>query len=177
MAIDPYPSQLVGAYALNDGTRILIRPIRPEDAALERSFVNSLSDRSRYLRFMYFFKQITPELLARFTQIDYDREMALVAIVQSDGEERQIAVARYATFPDGGGCEFAIVVADEWHGRGIATELLRRLIAIARDRGLEIMQGIVLRENRDMVALARSLGFVEETVGDDPTLVLVTLRL
>jgi len=177
MTIRRYPSRLASTYVLADGTRIAIRPIRPEDAALERAFVNSLSDRSRYLRFMYFLKRITPEMISRFTQIDYDREMALVAIVQSDGEERQIAVARYASFTDDRGCEFAIVVADDWHGRGIASELLRRLIEIARDRGLEVMQGIVLRENRDMIALARNLGFEEETVREDPSLVRVTLRL
>jgi acetyltransferase len=177
MAIHPYPSRLVRDFVLDDGARIAIRPIRPEDAVLEREFVNSLSERSRYLRFMYALKEITPEMLSRFTQIDYDREMALIAVAGAGAAEKQLAVARYVDYRDGRGCEFAIVVADEWQGRGIATELLKRLIDLARDRRLETMEGIVLRENRDMIALARSLGFEQSAVADDPKVVLMTLRL
>jgi acetyltransferase len=177
MAIHPYPNKLVGKHLLADGTRITIRPIRPEDALLEREFVNGLSDRSRYLRFMHALKEITPQMLSRFTQIDYDREMALVALTASGGHERQIGVARYVTNPDGRGCEFAIVVADDWHQKGIATQLLKRLVDVARDRRLERMDGIALRENRDMIALARSMGFEQRSFPDDAKLVLMSLRL
>ncbi len=177
MAIHPYPSKLTAGHVLMDGTRVTIRPIRPEDAVLEREFVDGLSERARYLRFGYHLKRITPEMLSRFTQIDYDREMALITLVGRPGSEKQIAVARYASYPDGRGCEFAIVVADEWQGRGLATELLRRLIEIARDRGLELMEGLVLRENENMIALAEDLGFERRAVPDDPELVLITMRL
>jgi acetyltransferase len=177
MAIHPYPSRLVRDHVLDDGTRIAIRPIRPEDAVLERAFVNSLSERSRYFRFMYALKEITLEMLSRFTQIDYDREMALIAVAGTGSGEKQVAVARYVDYRDRRGCEFAIVVADEWQGRGIATELLKQLIDTARDRRLETMEGVVLRENRDMIALARSLGFEQSAVADDPKVVLMTLRL
>jgi acetyltransferase len=79
MAIHPYPAALVNTVMLGDGTPVTIRPIRPEDAAIERDFVNALSEQSKYLRFMYALKEITPAMLSRFTQIDYDREMALIA--------------------------------------------------------------------------------------------------
>ena len=177
MAIHPYPSKLVDEYRLLDGTYITIRPIRPEDAETEREFVDDLSERSRYLRFMYSLKNLTTQMVSRFTQIDYDREMALIALVDVDGRDRQIAVARYITNPDGRSCEFAIVVADDWHGKGIATELLRRLIDIARDRRLEEMVGIVLRENKGMIALAKELGFDQQRSPDDPSIVIMSLRL
>jgi acetyltransferase len=177
MPIHPYPSNLVGEHTLIDGTRLRIRPIRPEDAVLEREFVDGLSDRSRYLRFMSVLKSITPQMVSRFTQIDYDREMALIALVDVDERERQIAVGRYVTNPDGRTCEFAIVVGDEWHNRGIATELLRRLIDVARARGLDRMDGIVLRENKGMIALAKELGFEQQSVADDPQVVTMSLGL
>ena len=177
MAIHPYPSKLVYEHRLLDGTYITIRPIRPEDAETEREFVDGLSERSRYLRFMYSLKNITTQMVSRFTQIDYDREMALIALVEVDGRERQIAVGRYVTNPDGRSCEFAIVVADDWHGQGIATELLQRLIDIARDRRLEEMVGIVLRENKGMIALAKDLGFEQLRSPDDPGVVIMTLKL
>jgi acetyltransferase len=177
MAIHPYPSKLVYEHRLLDGTYITIRPIRPEDAATEREFVDGLSERSRYLRFMYSLKNITTQMVSRFTQIDYDREMALIALAETGGRERQIAVGRYVTNPDGRSCEFAIVVADDWHGKGIATELLQRLIDIARDRRLEEMVGIVLRENKGMIALAKELGFDQQRSPDDPGVVIMTLNL
>ena len=176
MAIHPYPSQLVAEHRLPDGTNVEIRPIRPEDAESERAFVNGLSERSRYLRFMYALKEITPQMVSRFTQIDYDREMALIALVDSGAAQRQIGVARYVVYPDGRGCEFAVVVADDWQQRGIATELLRRLIEIARGRRLERMDGIVLAENRGMLVLAKELGF-EQGTARDPGLVQMSLRL
>jgi acetyltransferase len=126
---------------------------------------------------MYSLKEITPELVSKFTQIDYDREMALIALVGDGPSERQIGVGRCVDFRDGRGCDFAIVVADDWQGKGIATELLQRLIDIARDRRLEYMEGIVLRENRNMIELAKNLGFEAGAVPEDQTLVAITLRL
>jgi acetyltransferase len=177
MAIHPYPNKLVDEHVLLDGTRLTIRPIRPEDARLEQKFVDGLSERSRYLRFMYALQNITPEMVSRFTQIDYDREMALIAQVADEGVEEQIAVARYVTYPDGRGCEFAIVVGDQWHHKGIATELLKRLIDIARDRRLDQMDGVVLRENKGMIDLAKELGFEQHSSPHDPNVVLMSLRL
>ncbi|MEJ2088043.1 MAG: bifunctional acetate--CoA ligase family protein/GNAT family N-acetyltransferase, partial [Gammaproteobacteria bacterium] len=177
MAIHPYPADLLKTLVLAEGTRVEIRPIRPEDAVIERSFVNGLSDRSRYLRFMHGVRELPPEMLSRFTQIDYDREMALIAVIEQDGMERQIGVARYASLPEPGVCEFAIVVADDWQGRGLARELLLALIEIARERRFETMRGDVLRQNTRMREFVRSLGFELFEVPNEPEILQVQLRL
>jgi acetyltransferase len=177
MAIHPYPEQLVGEWTASDGTRVVVRPIRPEDAQIERAFVASLSAQTRYLRFMGSLKDLTPAMLARFTQIDYDREMALIAVVRSAEAERQVGVARYVVYPSGASCEFAIVVSEDWHGRGLARELMRRLIEVARERGLLSMTGQVLAENPRMLKLAAELGFVERDSPEDSAVREVRLAL
>jgi acetyltransferase len=177
MAIHPYPRDLVMSKELNDGTRLTIRPIRPEDAIIEREFVNGLSQQSRYFRFMYSLTELTPLLLSRFTQIDYDREMALIAVVDDNGRERQVGVARYYTMPDQSSCEFAIVVADEWQNRGIARRLMKALVEAARSRRFTRMAGLVLVENRRMIGFVKSLGFRTEVSAEDPNLMDVVLDL
>jgi acetyltransferase len=177
MAIHPYPRSLVEAVDLADGTHVTIRPIRPEDAVIEREFVSDLSERSRYFRFMYALTELTPELLSRFTQIDYDREMALIAVVESDGGEVQVGVARYNTLPDPASCEFAIVVGDEWQNRGIARSLMVALVKAARSRRYATMIGTVLKENTRMLRFTKSLGFTSEVDPEDPKLMIVTLDL
>ena len=121
--------------------------------------------------------ELTPRMLARFTQIDYDREMALIAVVEANGRETEIAVTRYVTNPDGKSCEFAIVVADEWQQRGIGHRLMERLMETARNRSLEIIEGEVLANNQEMLRLAVDLGFTITLWEDDPTVKHVSRRL
>ena len=116
-------------------------------------------------------------MLARFTQIDYDREMALIAVTQSGGEEQEIAVARYIINPDGNSCEFAVVVGDAWARKGIGTQLMRQLIDVARGRGLNTMEGEVLANNRPMLDMARNLGFSILPSQDEPSVMLVSKQL
>jgi len=116
-------------------------------------------------------------MLARFTQIDYDREMALVAVDSSLGVDRQVAVARYIRLPDGRSCEFAIVVADAWQGRGLGRLMMARLIEVARARGVATMVGWVLTANRGMLELVARLGFETAPDSEDPQNRKVTLRL
>ena len=110
------------------------------------------------MRFQSGLKSLTPAMLARFTQIDYDREMAFIAVREEGEAEREIAVARYITMPDGRTCEYAIVVADAWQGRGLGRLMMGRLIGVARDRGLEAMIGFVLARNDSMLRLVRRDG-------------------
>jgi acetyltransferase len=150
----------VQRWHLPDGTPVTVRPIRPEDAAIEQAFVRGLSERTRYFRFMQAVHELTPQMLVRFTQIDYDREMAFIAVVENDqGNERQVAVARYTTNPDQRSCEFALVVADEWQGLGIATHMMQSLMQVARNRGIRLMEGEVLADNMNMMSLMRRLDF------------------
>jgi acetyltransferase len=177
MAIHPYPKEHVQRVDLSDGTEMTIRPIRPEDAIIERNFVNGLSERSRFFRFMYALSEITPEALSRFTQIDYDREMALIAVINENGKEKQIGVARYYTLPDHSSCEFAIVIADDWQARGVARRLMAALVESARSGRHTRMIGTVLTENRRMLKFVETLGFRVESNPDDPQLMEVSLDL
>jgi acetyltransferase len=157
MAIHPYPVELAGDAKLRDGTILHVRPIRPEDAELERAFVNGLSEQTRYFRFFYQVHELTPAMLARFTQVDYDREMALVAI--DPVASAFVGVARYITNPDEESAEFAVVVADHWQGRGVAGMLMERLIACAKQRGVQRLEGAVLKNNANMLRFSEALGF------------------
>jgi len=173
MAIHPYPRHLVRNDHLSDGTTLTIRPIRPEDAESEQTFVRELSPQARQFRFMGAMNELSPELLARFTQIDYRREMAFVAIVDEAGTPRQHGVARYVINPDNQSCEFAIVVSDKVQHQGIGTKLMKALIHAARDHGLSVIEGTVLSRNTMMLRLMKELGFSVSSQPDDPDVVLV----
>jgi acetyltransferase len=169
MAIHPYPADLVRAVTLPKGHQVTFRPIRPEDAEMEQDFVRSLSDDSRYYRFMDALRELPRSLLVRFTQLDYQREMAIVAVEKTaDGTEKQVGVARYITNPDGESCEFALVIADDWQGRGLGRTLMRYLMDIAAARGYKTMDGEVLSVNGNMLKLMTTLGFEVHTAPDDP---------
>ena len=157
MAIHPYPAELEGRLGLRDGTRVPVRPIRPEDAELEQRFFAGLSERSRYMRFQHHLPDLPLAMLARLTQLDYDRELALVALDPASGEF--IGVARYAPNADGESAEFALTVADVWQGRGLGRALLERLCVCAREAGYRSLLGHVMDANLGMLDLARRLGF------------------
>ena len=119
-------------------------------------------------------------MIARFTQVDYDREMALVAVADTahpHGHPSFVGVGRYIALPDGRSAEFAIVIADAWQKRGLAHALMQRLIGAARRRGFERLMGLVLRSNAAMLRLAKTLGFAAADDPDDPDQVVVTLDL
>jgi len=177
MAIHPYPVELETSVRLPSGAVLKLRPIRPEDADLERAFVASMSEQSRYRRFMQHLPALTPQMLARFTQVDYDRELALIALDGAAPAEAIVAVARYVANPDRESAEFAIAVADAWHGRGLGRAMMRALIACAKKRGFRRLLGIVLASNEPMLALSRQLGFVAQRDRDDPDQIIVTLEL
>ena len=178
MAIHPYPPELETNWQLPDGTDVSVRPIRPEDAEIEQDFVQNLSAESKYFRFMQSMNKLTPMMLARFTQIDYDREMALVAVINEHSPAARIlGVARYVSNPDRHSCEFALTVADAWQRKGIGRQLMQRLMTVARDRGIEIMQGDVLSQNNKMLQLCERLGFRRVHHAEDPDVVEVRRHL
>ena len=168
MAIHPFPAHLGARFQLADGRDITIRPIRPEDAEIEQEFVRNLSEESKYFRFMRTLHELTQEMLVRFTQIDYDREMAFIAVTRREGQEVELGVARYTINPDGESCEFAIVVADEWRRLGIGTRLAQTLLESAKDRGIRVVEGEMLSQNTEMRALAERLGFTVRASEEDP---------
>jgi acetyltransferase len=177
MAIHPYPSELEVSWQLPSGLDVVVRPIKPEDATIEQDFVRNLSEQSRFFRFMRVMQELTPEMLARFTQIDYDREMAFIALKEDPAGMTELGVARYVTNPDWNSAEFALVVADAYQGKGIGTKLMQAIMTAAKNKGLKILEGEVLVQNRPMRALIKKLGFVEEPVPDDDDIVHVYKRL
>ena len=172
-----YPGHLIKPLLLRDGTRVMLRPIRAEDAAIEQEFVRGLSDESRYFRFMDMLRELSPQMLKQLTDIDYHDQMALIAVTERNGKESEIAVARYVVLPDGENCEFAIVVDDKWQEKGIATALMQLLLESARRRGLKKMIGIVLNSNSRMLHFVARLGFHAEMDPEDRTQMQVTKDL
>ena len=170
MAIHPYPVHLVTHWQLPSGHDVVIRPIRPEDAELTQDFVRSLSEETKYFRFMDAVSELSPAMLARLTQIDYTREMALLALTEIDGREVELGVARYAINPDAESCEFALVVDDAWQKQGIGHKLMDVLMDVARSVGLKTMEGEVLKANHPMLKLVQALGFRVEAHPEDETI-------
>lgn len=161
-----FPSELVHRHHLVDGTEVTVRPIRPDDAAIEQAFVRGLSEDSRYFRFMGQLRELSPANLKFFTEIDYDRHMALIATIERGDEPVEIGVARYIAEPDSDACEFAIAIDDAYQGSGLAGILMARLMEAAKQRGFRTMEGHVLTNNHRMLRFSRQLGF--RSAGRDP---------
>ena len=177
MAIHPYPHELISHHQLSNGINICIRPIRPEDADLETNFHSRLSDRTKYFRFMQALHELTPEMIVRFTQIDYDREMAFIAITEDEHKITELAVGRYLTNPDGQSVEFALVVADDCHNLGIGTRLMNSLMQSAKTKGMLFFEGEVLAINQPMLSLVSKLGFSIEAIAQNQDIVRVVKDL
>jgi len=141
-----------------DGTAVNIRPICAADLALEVEFVAGLSQRSLYQRLMSA-RTPTLEELRRFADVDPERELGLVATVQTEGRERQVGVVRYVRESSPERAEIAVVLADEWQGRGLGTRLVLSLITAARNAGVRRLAGTALSTNEPALALGRKLGF------------------
>ncbi|UHL62773.1 GNAT family N-acetyltransferase [Paralcaligenes sp. KSB-10] len=184
MAIHPYPVRLVQARRFKSGEPWMMRPIRPEDAEPLQTFVRDLSDESRYMRFVSMLRELTPRMLSRYTRIDYDRELALVATVQLANPEHRghprehiIGFAHYLRNADARGAEYALVIGDDWQRRGLGATLMRGLIEAAQEQGLTYIDGLVLASNYAMLSLMTHLGFRNDSDAEDPTMRRVWLDL
>ncbi len=183
LAILPYPAHYEQIWPMRGGGEYTIRPIHPDDAQMLQDLVQNLSPESRYFRFVSSLKELPASMLARLTLIDYDREMALVAIhaerkVDAQGNsiesERIVGVSRYITNPDKSSCEFSLVVADDFNGKGLGSRLMLSIMEEARDKGLTEIEGLVLANNPSMLKLMKSLGFNVKPFAEDPDFKLVT---
>ncbi|MBW1975484.1 MAG: bifunctional acetate--CoA ligase family protein/GNAT family N-acetyltransferase [Deltaproteobacteria bacterium] len=159
LIISPYPEEWEVRGTTSGGLEVFVRPIRPEDAPLLVELFHVLSPTSIYYRFFRPLKELSEDMLVRFTQVDYDREIALVAMDASSAGERMLGVARVISDPDGKRAEFSVLIGDPWQGRGVGAMLLSRCLVIAKRRGIKEVWGTVLRENRGMLALAKKLNF------------------
>ncbi len=162
LAIRPYPRQFEGRWTAQDGTEFFIRPIRPDDEALLRRFHETLSESSVYRRYAHVVRldaRVAHSRLIRSCFIDYDREMALVALPQAGDQPSIVAVGRLIKSHEGDEAEFALVVTDKFQHHGLGRELLRRLIDIGRAEGVGRIVGHILSDNSAMLRVCKELGF------------------
>jgi acetyltransferase len=179
LAIRPYPTQYVGNWTLKDGSTVKIRPIGPEDEPLAVKFHQSLSEQSVYFRYFYLMKlsqRTAHERLMRLCFIDYDREMALVADHKNPdtGEHEILAVGRLSKLHGVNDAEFSMMVTDCYQHQGLGTEVLRRLMMVARDENIRSVTAQILAENTAMQRVCEKVGF---TLKRSPGLVVATLDL
>ncbi len=182
--IDTYsPSAYVGPdyprwhQTLSDGSWVLIRPIGNRDAQAERDFIQALSADSKRMRFLGQMSCPSEEFIHKLTDIDYVNDVALAAVVEGNGKDRIVGVSRYAVDETRERCECAVVVADEWQHKGLGTALMQKLIKIAQERGLRLMESTDLAENIEMRDLATDLGFHRRPDPDDVHQVIYSLPL
>ena len=160
LVISPYPNQYEEEVNIEGVGRLTLRPIRPEDAPLLEEMFSTLSSETVYFRFFNIIKRIPPSMLARYTQIDYDREIAMAALAPSpDGTEKMLGVSRIMSEGSRKSAEFAVVVADRWQGKGIGAALLKRCLDFACEKDFKTVWAVVLPENSKMLAMARKMGF------------------
>jgi acetyltransferase len=168
LAIPPYPEELVRHWASRSGEVLTIRPIRPEDAEAHAAAFRTLSSEDVRWRFFSQLRELPPQQIARLTQIDYDREMAFVAMRPGpDGQEEMLGVARLIREPDGLTGEFAVIVDRRMKGQGLGRHLMERLFDWARATGIRTVAGQVLADNAPMLAFVQSLGFAVKRSAED----------
>jgi acetyltransferase len=164
-------------WTLDDGKKLTLRHITPGDAVIEQAFVRKLSAQSRYMRFHGNIKELSKKDLATFTNPDPLNAVALIVLYKGEKDEEEVGVARFVIDPDGNGCEFAIVVADEWQERGLGAKLMQALISHAKSRGIKRIHGSILKNNSDMLQFVKVLGFEVIVNSDDDSVILVNKYL
>ena len=174
-AIRPYPKEWERHVTLHDGTTLLVRPVRPEDEELYPPFFAAVTQQDLRLRFFAPVKEFSHTFIARFTQIDYARAMAFIAINESTGE--MLGVVRLHSDADFDTAEFAILVRSDQKGHGLGWRLMQLIIEYARAQGIRSVHGQVLHENAAMLDMCRNLGFQVKPDPEDPALVIVTLAI
>lgn len=176
--ICPYPNELEETLNLPDGQELLIRPIRPEDEPAFQTLFSELSMEEIRFRFLHSMKTMSHKMAARLTQIDYDREMALVLCDPVVSEESGLyGIVRYAADPDKERAEFAILIRHDMTGMGLGPMLMRRIIDYARDQGIGEIFGEILGENRPMLKLCKAFGFKIRSDPGEPGTMIASLAL
>ena len=175
LAIEPYPRKYVEDWRMDDGRSVTLRPIKPEDEPLEFELFDSFSEKTWRQRFFGPRTEITHEEMTRYTNIDYRREMAIIGILEENGEEKMIGVGRLIIGPNQDTGEYAVVVGDPWQRLGLGEKLTDSIIGVAEDKNLETIYATILKNNKPMLQLSRKMGF--EEVERDSDTVKMEMRL
>jgi len=175
LAIHPYPWQWIRETTLKHDKAVQMRPVRPEDAVQISELVKRMSAESRYFRFMHAINELSPRMVVQFTKLDYDRQMAFVAV--SNDARDVVGVSQYSIQSDGIHAEFAVAIADDWQGLGLASSLMRLLIEHAKEKNIQQLYGDVLATNVAMQHLMKSLGFTATRKPDELDVLIYTYPL
>lgn len=159
IVISPYPGKYTKVIKLKNGAEAILRPIRPEDEPMESRMIEKLSSETLYFRFFGYVPRVSHDFLTRFTHIDYDREMAIVAEIEKDGRKEMIGVVRIIADAWGEAAEYAIVVADEWQGLELGGNMMDYILEIARDKGISKIYASMLATNKRMIRMFEKRGF------------------
>lgn len=176
MVICPYPAHYIDTTKMKNGTSYLIRPIKPEDEPFMEELFYTFSEKTVRNRFFQYKKEISHEELARYCQVDYDREIALVALIDDDDRVRFIGVSRLTIMPNGISAELAVVVGDPWQGQGVGKRLMKNALKIARERNIREIWMDVLADNKAMNGLSKKMGFKKDQ-SEDPDIVRYVLKI
>lgn len=166
LVISPYPSKYISEYILKNGEKAILRPIKPEDEAMEKEMFTKFSERTQKFRFFQLIKDISHDQLVRYTQIDYDREIAIIAELDENGRKVMAGVGRLIADQYNEAAEFAVVIADPWHNQGLGNKFLDYILEIATGRGIHKVYASILFENHIMLHMFRKRGFTMKTVED-----------
>ncbi len=167
LVISPYPAEYKNTFTAKNGMVISLRPIRPEDEPLEAEMFKTFSRETQRFRFFGYLKDVSHDMLIRYTQIDYDREIAIVAIINEGEKPQMIGVTRIIADAYNDQAEFAIVVGDPWHGLGLGSYLIDYILNIARDRGIHQIYAHVLADNTVMLHMLEKKGFTISNKNDE----------
>jgi acetyltransferase len=176
LVISPYPKKYETLWKLRDGRTVILRPIKPEDEPLWLEMFQSFSEESIRYRFFQIIKDTPHEVRVRYCNIDYDREIAIVAELTEEGRRKILGVVRLIVEPDGRSGEIAFIVADPWQGLGLGTRMIEYVIEICKDKGLETIYGIMLPDNRRAIGVMKDMGFTIEYCDDGTVKGTLNLR-
>lgn len=166
MVICPYPSEYETTMQMKNGKSVLLRPIRPEDEPMEAELFKTFSVSTKRFRFFGPIKEPTHEMLTRYTQIDYDREIAIIAEITEDGIRKMIGVVSVIADPYNESAEYSIVIGDPWWGQGLGTMMSRYILEIARKRGIKKVYAYLLEDNDVMLHIFKKFGFIQKKEED-----------
>ena len=173
LAISPYPEHYITPANMSDGQPMTLRPIKPEDEPMWLEMLNSCSEESIRMRFFSLISDFTHEMAVRYCVCDYDRELALVAEVEQNGQRKLAGVCRLISDPDHYTAEFAVIITDAWQGRGIGVALTDACLRIAKDWGIRQVVAVTLRENDRMIAIFKARKFKVTMDADHETITAI----
>ena len=176
LIIRPYPRKYVTKSVMRDGREILLRPVKPEDEPLVIELFKSFSAETMRLRFFRILKEIDHYTVARYCNIDYDREIGVVAEINENGVKHLVGLATLIVQPDGESGEISVVVGDPWQNKGVGTILIDHLIEIGRDMGLKKLFGEFLAENTKIAHICRKKGFEIKSLDEETCIATLNLR-